>query len=73
MTQREIYILGIAAMIGQGTIWYYTGSMAAGWAFLSAAIVLGECVDALARRLDQILRAISGKNVTIADIHKSLD
>ena len=61
MTQQERTVVIVAAMVGHGTIWYYTGSMAAAWAFLAGVMVLGECVDALARRLNQILGAISGE------------
>jgi hypothetical protein len=61
MTRRERFVLGIGGLIGFGTIWYYTESMAAGWAFLAGAMLLVECADALARRLNEILLATSGR------------
>ena len=64
MTRQERFVLGIGGLIGFGTIWYYTGSMAAGWAFLAGAMILGECVDTLTRRLNEILIAISGREGT---------
>ena len=64
MTRYERVVVIVAAMVGYGTIWYYTGSSAPAWAFVAGAMVLGECVDALARRLNEILIAVSGREGT---------
>ena len=64
MTRRERFTLGIGGLIGFGTIWYYTDSMALGWAFLAGAMIVGECTDSLARRLNEILLATSGREGT---------
>jgi hypothetical protein len=54
MDQSEIRVIAIAGLVGFGTIWYFTGSQTAGWAFIAGAGVIGECTNALAQRLDRL-------------------
>jgi hypothetical protein len=63
MEKLEINIITIAGMTGFFAIWYCTGSLAAGWAFLAGAAVVGECTNALAARLDKMRQAIELSNI----------
>lgn len=63
MDRAEIYVVAIAGVFGCVTIWFWTGSAAAGWAFIAGAAVVGECASALAARLDKIRKAIELSNV----------
>ena len=66
MTYYERGGLVVAAMMGSVAIWYYTGSIALAWAFLAGAMILGECVDVLARHLNQIIVRISEEKRPLA-------
>ena len=62
MSRAEQTVVAIAGLVGFSTIWYCTGSQAAGWAFIAGAAVVGECANALAVRLDKMLQAIELSN-----------
>jgi uncharacterized membrane protein YccC len=66
MTYYERGGLVVAAIMGSVAIWYYIGSVALAWAFLAGAIILGECVDVLARRLNQIIVRIFQEKTPLA-------
>lgn len=54
MTRLEMYVNGCIGCIGFISTWVWTGSQAAGWTFLALAGIIGECADAITRRLDKL-------------------
>lgn len=62
MNRTEINVVTIVGMAGFAALWYFTGSQAAGWAFIAGAAVVGECTNVLADRLDKMRRAIELSN-----------
>jgi len=58
MERAEMIVVTAGGMLGYAAIWYWTGSQAAGWAFIAGAAVIGECTNALAARLDKIREAV---------------
>jgi len=72
MTRAEGYVLGAAMVIGiAGVSVLMLSESIYGviLAFVGICGFIGECVDALARRLNQLIEATSGTPATVRQVH----
>jgi len=58
MTRMEGYVLAFICAMGFASVFFWTGNILAGWVFVSIAALIGECTDALVRRMEMLLKAI---------------
>lgn len=81
MTRAEAYVLGAMMVIGIAGVEMLMFSDVIGkwsviWGVPTALVgicgFIGECVDALARRLNQLLEATSGRPATVQQVHRHI-